>query len=206
MTYPAPPPTDLKDTLEEMRASVAARGTRKGLAGRVGLAGAIREAMLRLLSMLIAMVEDFRAGKLAPMAPVAEAAGDGADVRWRKGTSPRPPPQSGEGDLPRDWCIEDDAVSGTFPHHWRGSRGRFARPKSLCRVGPCRGPAREMRAGGSAPADCARALGPGAPSGFHEGETRVRPRFSAPRATRDAAVAGYARRPPGFPALQGAIF
>jgi hypothetical protein len=75
MTAAVPPPTDLKSALEAMRASVAAQGARKGLAARVGLAGAIQEAVLGLLSLLLAMLEDFRAGRLAPIAPVAEAAG-----------------------------------------------------------------------------------------------------------------------------------
>ena len=73
MTATPPAQTDLKGTLEEMRASVAARGARKGLAARAGLKGAIEEAFLGLLSVLLAVLEDFRAGRLAAIALVCGA-------------------------------------------------------------------------------------------------------------------------------------
>jgi hypothetical protein len=55
--------TDLKDTLEEMRASMA------GQEAGAGLAGALQEALLALLSLLMKLLADFRAGKLVPPAP-----------------------------------------------------------------------------------------------------------------------------------------
>ena len=72
MTDPAPPTTDLKDTLEAMRASVAAQGE------RTGLAGAIQDAILKFLEMFLAMLVEFRAGRLAALAPVAEDARRGS--------------------------------------------------------------------------------------------------------------------------------
>jgi hypothetical protein len=76
MTAAPPIPADLKSTLEELRASVAARGKRRGMAG------AIQEAVLGLLSALLTMLEGFRAGRLLPVA-------DGAEVR--AANTPTPP-------------------------------------------------------------------------------------------------------------------
>jgi hypothetical protein len=58
-----PQPTGLKDAMEKMRASMAGRETERGLAGMV------QEMMLRFLTLLMAMLADFRAGKLVPPAP-----------------------------------------------------------------------------------------------------------------------------------------
>jgi hypothetical protein len=56
------------NSLEELRAAMAAEGTRKGLAG------AIHAAILGFLNMLIALLADLRAGRLAALAPGATCA------------------------------------------------------------------------------------------------------------------------------------
>jgi hypothetical protein len=82
MTAAAPPPTDLKHALEQMRASAAAQKARKGVAG------AIQKAILNVLAMLLAMLEDFRAGRLAPIAEAAEPADEGAAACCSPGRAP----------------------------------------------------------------------------------------------------------------------
>jgi hypothetical protein len=91
MPAAAAPPTDLKDRLEEVRASVAVQETRKGVMG------AIDDVILRLVTMLLAMLADFRAGRLAPLAAVAEAVGDGAETTPQPPASRAPPPGSSPG-------------------------------------------------------------------------------------------------------------
>jgi hypothetical protein len=86
MTAPVPPPTDLKSTLEEMRASVAARARRNGIAG------AIQEAIVALLSVLLSMLDDYRAGRLPPIAPVAAPAGGGVGVQAATTPTAQPVP------------------------------------------------------------------------------------------------------------------
>jgi hypothetical protein len=101
--------TDLKSALEEMRARAEAGGTR-------GVQGAIEKAILGILSLLLKMVEDFRAGRLAPIAPVAEAAGDGT-----ASPPPRPSPaRAGEGEVRRGSGVENGDAGGAS---WRASVG-----------------------------------------------------------------------------------
>jgi hypothetical protein len=136
-TAAAPPPTEPKNTLEELRAAVLARGKRKGLRG------AIQEAILAFLECFLALLADLRAGRLAPLAPVAEDPGQrtaaAAAAAWRapsgairtmrtglperragatdKTPPPRPSPaQSGRGGERRGGCEGGPArVLGAAP-------------------------------------------------------------------------------------------
>ena len=84
LTDPTPsPPSDLGNTLEEMRAAIAAEGARKGLAG------AVTAAILRLLEVLVALLAEFRAGTLVAAVPdrgaraeAAEACADPGEEGW----------------------------------------------------------------------------------------------------------------------------
>ena len=115
----APTPTDLKSALVELRASVAVEGTHKGLAG------AIQEAILNILGMLLAMLEDFRAGRFVPIAPVAEAPANGAPT-WGAAQS-----HPGECDARRGVGVEgdsreDDAAAPTLRRIARAEPGEGA--------------------------------------------------------------------------------
>jgi len=145
MTAPAAPPTDLKTALVELRASVAARRTGKGRAARAGLAArmgiptraglaaAIEEAILNILGMLLAMLEDFRAGRFVPVAAVVEAAAAGRAV---VPPPPRPcPARAGEGvrgSFEADSVGEDDAAAPAM----RGLAGERLAVRSVAKVRP----------------------------------------------------------------------
>jgi hypothetical protein len=105
MSDPAAAPTHLKDTLEEMRASVAARGARRGLRG------AIQEAILGFLEVLLALLADFRAGRLTPVAPSAEA----PPPRLVRSTA-QSPARAGEGANGTGGAITDPLPSRIGPH------------------------------------------------------------------------------------------
>jgi hypothetical protein len=141
MQAASPQPTDLKDTLEEMRASVAAR---------TGLAGAIGKAILGLLEVLLTLLADFRAGRLAALAPEGRAdvgaaiPGGFASAGAVASPSPRPSP------------------SGPIaPARWEpGSRGEGLLPERLAMADPSQmprelplpaGPSLSMDGGANAP-------------------------------------------------------
>jgi hypothetical protein len=66
-----PAPTDLRNTLEEMRARVTAEGKRNGLPA------ALQEAIMSLLTMLLTLLAEFRASRSvdAAAALIMDAAG-----------------------------------------------------------------------------------------------------------------------------------
>jgi hypothetical protein len=189
----ASPTTDLKDTLEEMRASVAARGARKGLAG------AIEKAILGLLEMLMALLADFRAGRLAAVSAVADGA-DGAVAHRVK------PEDAGNASLSHKWRGRYSLRLARSRHDWAGSRPNAER-RGRCGCLPLTLPHRAP----FLPAKMGTRRGPlPLPQGERE---RKAPRFSAPFAVQKwpptrspaafAAVVGYARHSPRSPTLRG---
>jgi len=73
MTHTLPiPPNSCSDTLEDLRAAVAGRGAKNALDRT------IQAAFLKLIEVLLRLLADFQAGKLAPVAPeTRDAAGGG---------------------------------------------------------------------------------------------------------------------------------
>ncbi len=106
----APPRTDLKDTLEELRASVAARGARKGLRG------AIQEAILGFLECLLALLADLRAGRLAAVAQ------ERVDCGGNHAPTPTLPRLAGEGANGADAAVACPSPSRIGPHFRRQKR------------------------------------------------------------------------------------
>ena len=162
MTTTPPPATDLTNALEELRASVAGRGA------RWGLAGSLQAAILRFLETLLKMVLAFRDGRLAPL-PCAAATPSGMQRAGSGGSKPadaqravvRAPrvdfgPGSGPGQALHRTDEEDEAVRATSSAlaetRLRGdprtderaeSRGPGMRPACAVRsraTPPCRAP------------------------------------------------------------------
>jgi hypothetical protein len=126
-TAPSLPTERLKNSLEEVRASVAGQETNKGLAG------VVQEVMLSFLNLLMTLLEDFRAGRLVPVAP--SACEESASDNGVSAAGPRRARQSdakwlglwewwrGKSEVPQEPECEDEAPTPVL----RGSAGEGGR-------------------------------------------------------------------------------
>jgi hypothetical protein len=151
MTTAAPPPTDLKDALAKMRASVAAHGKRRGPARK------LQEAILGFLETLLALIEAFRAGRLAAPAPAAEG-GNAAPAR------PVGLPTPEEAEAPRWFSVESSQFApGSAAEDACGAGGAVAQPAPRPREARPEGrlsPVRGELCGGSTPTSAGPPCGP----------------------------------------------
>ena len=208
MPIAAAAPNNLKDTLEEMRASVAARGARKGLSG------AIEAAILGLLEVLLALLADFRDGRLAPPATACADAAGGAvadpSPSSRIESAGEPAAKGGNGSASERADNNEFASDTLTPALPRlagegacGAGGAVAYPSPSLSVGPHRTGAMGTRIKGrgirgrSQDHRLARLRGSLRPRRFE--------RISCAKPAAFAAAAGDARRSPRFPALRRVV-
>ncbi len=136
LTDPAPSsPTDFSGMLEGIRAAIAAEGSRKGLAGKV------QAAILGFLETLLALLADFRAGRLAAPESYVSApaeAGERVDADREGNEVTRDACDAGRVSLVQRWILAPAQAGGRLFAGMMGFGGEAdhgADPASLCAPG-----------------------------------------------------------------------